>query len=46
VKPLVDGRFVQTYTALAGGFGVGTTSVFRYVREGVDVLADLAPTLN
>lgn len=36
----------ETYTALAGGFGVGTTTVFRYVREGVDVLADLAPSLN
>src|SRR5690348_14936634 len=28
----------ETYTALAGGFGVGTTTVFRYVREGIDVL--------
>ena len=28
----------ETYTALAGGFGVGTTTVFRYIREGVDVL--------
>ena len=36
----------ETYTALAGGFGVGTTTVFRYVREGIDVLADLAPTLD
>ena len=36
----------ETYTALAGGFGVGTTTVFRYVREGVDVLAALAPTLD
>ncbi len=35
----------ETYTALAGGFGVGTT-VFRSVREGVDVLAAVAPTLN
>jgi hypothetical protein len=36
----------ETYTALAGGFGVGTTTVFRYVREGVDVLAAVAPTLE
>src|SRR3954447_121521 len=36
----------ETYTALAGGFGVGTTTVFRYVREGVDVLAAVAPTLD
>jgi hypothetical protein len=36
----------ETYTALAGGFGVGTTTVHRYVREGVDVLAAVAPTLN
>jgi hypothetical protein len=36
----------ETYTALAGGFDVGTTTVFRYVREGVDVLADLAPALD
>ncbi|BBF99707.1 MULTISPECIES: transposase family protein [Pseudonocardia] len=36
----------ETYTALAGGFGVGTTTVFRYVHEGIDVLAALAPTLD
>jgi hypothetical protein len=36
----------ETYTALAGGFGTGTTTVFRYVREGVDVLAAVAPTLD
>ena len=36
----------ETYTALAGGFGVGTTTVFRYVREGVAVLAAVAPTLD
>lgn len=36
----------ETYTALAGGFGVGTTTVFRYIREGVDVLAATAPTLD
>jgi hypothetical protein len=36
----------ETYTALAGGFGVGTTTVFRYVREGIDVLAAVATTLD
>jgi len=36
----------ETYTALAGGFGVGTTTVYRYVREGLDVLAAAAPTLD
>ena len=34
----------ETYTALARGFGIGTTTVFRYVREGVEVLAACAPT--
>jgi Helix-turn-helix of DDE superfamily endonuclease len=36
----------ETHSALADGFGVGTTTVFRYVREGVDVLAAVAPTLD
>jgi DDE superfamily endonuclease/Helix-turn-helix of DDE superfamily endonuclease len=36
----------ETYSALAAGFHVGTATLFRYVREGVDVLADLAPTLQ
>ncbi len=36
----------ETYTALADGFGVGTTTVYRYVREGLDVLAAVAPTLE
>ncbi|BBF99380.1 MULTISPECIES: transposase family protein [Pseudonocardia] len=36
----------ETYTALACGFGIGTTTVFRYVREGVDVLAAAAPSLD
>jgi hypothetical protein len=35
----------ETYTDLASGFGVGTTTVFRYIREALDVLAALAPTL-
>ncbi|WP_226358547.1 MULTISPECIES: transposase family protein [unclassified Pseudonocardia] len=36
----------ETYTVLAGGFGIGTTTVFRYVREGVDVLATVALSLD
>lgn len=35
----------ETYTDLATGFGIGTTTVFRYIREAVDALAVLAPTL-
>ncbi len=35
----------QTYTDLATGFGIGTTTAFRYIGEAVDVLAALAPTL-
>jgi DDE superfamily endonuclease len=36
----------ETYSALAAGFGVGTATVCRYVREGVEVLAAVAPTLE
>jgi len=44
--PRHDLRRVATApTALADGFGVRTTTVFRYIREGVDVLAAVAPTL-
>ncbi len=35
----------ETYTDLATGFAIGTTTVFRYIREAVDALAVLAPTL-
>jgi hypothetical protein len=35
----------ETYADLAHGFAVGTTTVYRYLREGLDVLAALAPTL-
>jgi hypothetical protein len=34
----------ETYTALASGSS--TTTVHRYVREGLDVLAAAAPTLD
>jgi len=36
----------ETYTDLAAGFSIGTTTVFRYIREALDVLAALAPTLH
>jgi transposase-like protein len=36
----------ETYADLAGGFGIGTTTVYRYLREALDLLAALAPTLE
>ena len=36
----------ETYADLARGFAVGTTTVYRYLREGLDVLAAMAPTLS
>jgi DDE superfamily endonuclease len=38
-------RCGHTYAQLAAGFGVGTTTAYRYVTEAVDLLAALAPTL-
>jgi hypothetical protein len=38
--------FGDTYTRLAAGFEVGLATVFRYVREAVDLLADRAPSLT
>ena len=35
----------ETYADLAGGFAAGVTTVYRYVREGLTLLAALAPTL-
>lgn len=35
----------DTYTRLASGFHIGVATVYRYVREAVDLLAALAPTL-
>jgi hypothetical protein len=35
----------ETYQDLAVGFGVGTTTAYRYLREALRVLAALAPTL-
>jgi hypothetical protein len=38
-------RCGHTYAQLAAGFGVGTTTVHRYVAEAVDLLAARAPDL-
>ncbi|GHE58892.1 transposase [Streptomyces capitiformicae] len=35
----------QPYAQLAAGFGIGTTTVYRYITEAVELLATLAPTL-
>jgi hypothetical protein len=36
----------DTYARLAAGFGVGLATVWRYVREAVDLLAAHAPSLT
>ena len=36
----------ETYRDLAVGFEVGVTTAYRYLREGLQVLAALAPTLE
>jgi hypothetical protein len=36
----------ETYADLACGFAVGVTTVYRYIREGLALLAALAPTLD
>ncbi|MDQ0945762.1 transposase family protein [Streptomyces sp. V1I1] len=38
-------RCGDTYAQLAAGFGIGVATVYRYIREAVEVLAALAPTL-
>ncbi|MFI5681279.1 IS5 family transposase [Streptomyces cellulosae] len=35
----------QPYAQLAAGFGIGTTTVYRYITEAVELLAALTPTL-
>jgi hypothetical protein len=35
----------ETDTDLARGFAIGTTTVYRYLREALDLLAAMAPTL-
>ena len=36
----------ETYADLAVGFGIGTTTAFRYIREALEILAALAPSLH
>src|SRR5690242_21025257 len=36
----------ETYAELAAGYGIGTTTVFRYITEAIELLAALAPTLQ
>jgi hypothetical protein len=35
----------DTYARLAAGFRIGVSTVYRYIREAVDLLATLAPSL-
>lgn len=39
-------RCGDTCAQLAAGFGIGIATAYRYIRETVDVLAALAPTLT
>ncbi|MFF3381320.1 transposase family protein [Streptomyces sp. NPDC002680] len=39
-------RCGDTYARLAAGFHIGIATVYRYIRETVDLLASLAPTLE
>jgi hypothetical protein len=36
----------ETYRDLAEVFGIGTSTVYRYLREGLELLAAMAPTLQ
>ena len=36
----------ETYADLACGFEIGTSTVYRYIREALDLLAAMAPTLE
>lgn len=38
-------RCGDTYAQLAAGFGIGVATVYRYIREAVEALAALAPSL-
>ncbi|MGX1668076.1 IS5 family transposase [Streptomyces sp. NPDC055400] len=38
-------RSGHTYAQLAAGFGIGTTTAYRYIAEAVEILATRAPTL-
>jgi hypothetical protein len=39
-------RCGDTYAQLAAGFGIGIATVYRYIREAVEVLAAIAPPLS
>ncbi len=39
-------RCGDTYAQLAAGFGIGIATAYRYIREAIEVLAALAPTLT
>lgn len=39
-------RCGDTYARLASGFGIGIATVYRYIREAIEVLATLAPSLT
>ncbi|GGZ20771.1 hypothetical protein GCM10010365_46370 [Streptomyces poonensis] len=39
-------RCGDTYAQLAAAFGIGIATVYRYIREAIDVLAVLRPTLD
>jgi hypothetical protein len=36
----------SSHAQLAAGFGIGTTTAYRYITEAVDLLSALAPTLE
>lgn len=38
-------RYGDTYAQLAAGFDIGMATVYRYIREAIEVLAALAPSL-
>jgi transposase-like protein len=39
-------RSGDTYARLASGFGIGVATVYRYIREALDLLASAAPGLD
>lgn len=43
---LVHLRKGETFAEVAAGFGIGTATAWRYVRETVALLADRSPTLD
>lgn len=46
VLALAHLRCGDTYAQLAAGFGIGIATVYRYIREAIEILAALAPTLT